>query len=1169
MKKHISLLTYITALFIVPSMLFAARENGPNYKKRTQYTSQKSSAPDAYVFWINNIIMPFNADGVVADVRVGDIEGGSFQSTDKQFLFSGGFMLSGISHDSVLWSNAVASASRVTDYVKGRVQDPGSDKPGIYVVDRLDPAFGESWQTWKDAVAMGADFYDGDGDGIYSPIDKNGNGLWDSNEDAPDLLGDKTAWTVYNDAVESAQRRWTNVSPQGIDIQQTMFGFRSAGSIGNMLFLRYRIINRGIVDDEMDSVFFAVWADPDLGGSQGYTDDLVGCDTTRNAGFTWNDGPDPTFGVEAPVFMISFFQGPVAYVPGESFTDVNSNGVYDVGTDIPLDTAYNVRGQLLGIDTIPGAKNLGLSSFVNYVQSDPTRGDPNTHIEARNYMVGQLRTGDLLGPCTDSYGSAHGGIPCTSIDSVYWYSGDPVTDYGWIYTTPGDVRQMQNIGPFKLKKDEPIDIVVAYVVGRGSDAKNSVAVGRTIVDLSRKVYDGNFEGAPTPPIVQPKVRTTENTIELLWDTKDQLAFNAQSSVFDYDLRFEAFEVTMYHTNSTARVEGGRENAKVVARFDLANNYQDILVESPSTGERTILIAKGTQIDSGTYATAERGRIRVLIDTDPFTSAQLVKGKPYFISVIGYAVNRNALKQVNPNQTVGAYYLDGGATVQYSANAYSILNSSVNGIRPGVDFNQPYVVGDNAVSLSGGAEGTVTYDEVDKSLITGDEYEVSFFKNNASTKYSMYWRIKNASTNTLLVDSLKDDVRSGNTDAFPMVDGIMIRAVGVDASIKASSYAPSANKWYSNFTNKITGVYYTGRDTGVPGLPEIFPGGYNSTAKFEHLRNIEIRFGVSQKAYRYVKYKTGPTYGKFQYAMAMPVDRDTLANGRKGYLDVPFQVWVKDARYGEERQLACGFLETEQSFRKPNGMWEPDSFSIAGDSGSNEYIVVFNAPYTADTSIEFTGGSFHGVTRWANFQDGWQIPTAWDTTHIGLTPDMLKRANDKYFGGLYIIGLQQKRDTSGNLLSYQSGDKITIPITYPFTPNDTFRIQTKKSGVHLTSSDRRKMFEKVNVYPNPLFAYNPLGSYLGGRTDDPFVTFSNLPEDVTIKIYTLSGTLIRTLTSTDKALGMSSPYLEWDLHNDYGLRVASGMYIAIVSSPNIGEKVLKFAIIMPQKQIQKY
>jgi hypothetical protein len=102
----------------------------------------------------------------------------------------------------------------------------------------------------------------------------------------------------------------------------------------------------------------------------------------------------------------------------------------------------------------------------------------------------------------------------------------------------------------------------------------------------------------------------------------------------------------------------------------------------------------------------------------------------------------------------------------------------------------------------------------------------------------------------------------------------------------------------------------------------------------------------------------------------------------------------------------------------------------------------------------------------------------------------------------------------------------------------------------------------------LYGYNPQTSYNQGAADEPFVTFSNLPGDVTINIFTLSGTRIRTLTTKDKS-SPTSPFLRWNLQNESGLRAASGMYLAIVSSPGYGNKVLKFAIIMPQKQIKSY
>jgi hypothetical protein len=124
------------------------------------------------------------------------------------------------------------------------------------------------------------------------------------------------------------------------------------------------------------------------------------------------------------------------------------------------------------------------------------------------------------------------------------------------------------------------------------------------------------------------------------------------------------------------------------------------------------------------------------------------------------------------------------------------------------------------------------------------------------------------------------------------------------------------------------------------------------------------------------------------------------------------------------------------------------------------------------------------------------------------------------------------------------------------------------GGNLTASETKSLFDKITVFPNPLYGYNPQTSYSKSPSDVPWVTFSNLPEKVTINIFTLSGTRLRTLTTADKS-SPTSPFIRWNLQNEAGLRAASGMYLAIVSCPGLGDKVLKFAIIMPQKQIKNY
>ncbi len=155
-----------------------------------------------------------------------------------------------------------------------------------------DPPFGSSWQEWIFAVDIGAEFYDGDNDGIYDPVDLNNNGQWDPDEDRPDIIGDQVAWCVFNDAV-TPRLRFAGIPPLGIEIHQSVFGYKSSNApqLKNILFIRYKIHNTGNVNSILDSVYFTAWADADLGAE--HADDLVGSDTITNSGFTYNFDDDP------------------------------------------------------------------------------------------------------------------------------------------------------------------------------------------------------------------------------------------------------------------------------------------------------------------------------------------------------------------------------------------------------------------------------------------------------------------------------------------------------------------------------------------------------------------------------------------------------------------------------------------------------------------------------------------------------------------------------------------------------------------------------------------------------------------------------------------------------------------------------------------------------------
>ena len=94
-------------------------------------------AQSTFRFFINNINLPINNNGILADANIPpDGPGGLYLGTN--FLFSGGFFLSGYNGDT-LWANAMASASLIENYLPGNVDSNQHDpRYKIYVVKEND-----------------------------------------------------------------------------------------------------------------------------------------------------------------------------------------------------------------------------------------------------------------------------------------------------------------------------------------------------------------------------------------------------------------------------------------------------------------------------------------------------------------------------------------------------------------------------------------------------------------------------------------------------------------------------------------------------------------------------------------------------------------------------------------------------------------------------------------------------------------------------------------------------------------------------------------------------------------------------------------------------------------------------------------------------------------------
>ncbi len=183
--------------------------------------------------------------------------------------------------------------------------------------------------------------------------------------------------------------------------------------------------------------------------------------------------------------------------------------------------------------------------------------------------------------------------------------------------------------------------------------------------------------------------------------------------------------------------------------------------------------------------------------------------------------------------------------------------------------------------------------------------------------------------------------------------------------------------------------------------------------------------------------------------------------------------------------------------------------------------------------------------------------------LGETINLLYKEipTEKRFKASWGIKIDAPVDEQGNpiadslLIRPGSGDKYLVKNRIPYESRDVYQFATIKGRAVEQSSD--EVLKEIRVVPNPYIVSSILEqqAYLSGR-GERFIRFTHLPAECTIRIYTINGDLLQTLTHS----GVNDGTARWDLRSHEGLEVAFGLYIYHVEAPGIGNHIGKFAII---------
>ncbi|HEY6951768.1 MAG TPA: hypothetical protein VI758_05140, partial [Bacteroidota bacterium] len=139
----------------------------------------------------------------------------------------------------------------------------------------------------------------------------------------------------------------------------------------------------------------------------------------------------------------------------------------------------------------------------------------------------------------------------------------------------------------------------------------------------------------------------------------------------------------------------------------------------------------------------------------------------------------------------------------------------------------------------------------------------------------------------------------------------------------------------------------------------------------------------------------------------------------------------------------------------------------------------------------------------------------------------------------------------------AGDRFVITTRRPFVNGDYFLFAMQASSTDNTAA--KNQLNKITVVPNPYIStakWEPRTLYTTGR-GDRLIQFMKLPAKCTIRIFTISGALVKTL---HKDTAPTDGSISWNLVSDDGMDVAYGLYIFHVDAPGIGEYIGKFALI---------
>ena len=734
-KRYVHFVTLLI-LFSFTTVLVNAGDKSDENKKQLSKTNTNDF--NQYIA-INQIFMWVSNNGM----------GSHDPQTDGSgFYWPGGenATISAIYEDGLIWGAKVGREIRVNGSVyrhglqagkilaNGEADNPNLTQYRVYKIrkgwEALPPgprrdAYEKDYNEWP--IADGAPFV----------LDENGNKI-------PEFVGDEVLWCVSNDMDNTRSTYTYGTAPMGLEQQMTVFGFNRTGDLGDMVFKKYTVINKGNLT--LREVYLAYWSDTDLGDAG---DDYTGCDTILKLGYTYNgdNNDEKYYGLNPPSVGYVFFQGPM--VEGEA-----------------TDSAKFLSKWRHGY------KNLPMTGFTFYINNntspyqDPDQGVAAGSVQFYNYMTGKDKRGNQF---ID---------PNTGLTTNIILAGDPVAGTGWYEgpvgwpggsSQPDDRRHLMSSGPFTMAPGDTQEVVVGLVIARGTSNLNSITELKKKTKTAQIAYDNDFSLTPSPDPPKVKTFSDDKKITLLWEPNSE-SYNAIDKLIlgkgkaDTTYNFEGYRIWQFSDIAGA-------DQTLLGIVDLKNDVTKIT----QSGE-----INGVKVEQTVFDLPNSGLKRYFTTvTDRIKNISLINGSPYYFAVtaFGYSGDSDPRYLESPPQIIevrpAAQPID--VTFDYANGEFIPAKQSVGSTDADVNL---FVV--NPLDLNGNSY-KVTFDS--------DSIVIKNWDNSKDSLVTLVFNLINTSktpADTLLKHSPelgKDSITNKLvTDGFSVV----VRNTGLDSIIAAKS-----------------------------------------------------------------------------------------------------------------------------------------------------------------------------------------------------------------------------------------------------------------------------------------------------------------------------------------------------------------------------------------------